>query len=245
MKLNWPKSKGGKIFLGVIIYFILIIGFTRVAGVVTIAGSIALGVYLFTKNESFKQKNKAIKGLVSIGLAFFILIGAVFTSITRENIEKTKVASEKTQIEQQDKQKASEEQAKKAEEEKAKQQAEEQAKKDAEENAKKQAAEEAEAKKKAEEEAAKRAEEEKARAIAEKNNSVQAESTVITPANNTANVVSNVSVNSNDSRTVYWVPKGKSYHYNKGCPTLARSKTILEGPLSECPKSDPCDKCVH
>lgn len=49
---------------------------------------------------------------------------------------------------------------------------------------------------------------------------------------------------SND-RIVYWTPNGKSYHYTKDCPTLARSKTILSGPLSECPKSDPCDKCVR
>lgn len=45
-------------------------------------------------------------------------------------------------------------------------------------------------------------------------------------------------------RIVYWTPSGKSYHYSKNCPTLSRSKTILEGPLSECPKTDPCDKCV-
>jgi len=46
-------------------------------------------------------------------------------------------------------------------------------------------------------------------------------------------------------RTVYWVSGGKSYHYDKNCSTLARSKNILSGPASECPKTDPCDKCVH
>jgi len=45
-------------------------------------------------------------------------------------------------------------------------------------------------------------------------------------------------------RTVYWVPNGKSYHYNRNCSTLARSKTILSGPASKCPKTDPCNKCV-
>lgn len=49
----------------------------------------------------------------------------------------------------------------------------------------------------------------------------------------------------NSEITVYWTPNGKSYHYSKECPTLSRSKTILSGPLSECPKSDPCDVCVH
>jgi len=49
----------------------------------------------------------------------------------------------------------------------------------------------------------------------------------------------------NSDRIVYWTPNGKSYHYTKNCPTLSHSKTILSGPLSECPKSDPCDKCVR
>jgi len=48
-----------------------------------------------------------------------------------------------------------------------------------------------------------------------------------------------------EDRIVYWTPKGKSYHYTKNCPTLSRSKTILSGQLSECPKSDPCDRCTY
>ncbi|WP_279232028.1 hypothetical protein [Clostridium sp. HBUAS56017] len=43
---------------------------------------------------------------------------------------------------------------------------------------------------------------------------------------------------------MYWVANGKSYHYRKDCPTLAKSKNILEGQASSCPKTDPCDKCV-
>lgn len=46
-------------------------------------------------------------------------------------------------------------------------------------------------------------------------------------------------------RIVYWTPGGKSYHYNKNCRSLARSKTILEGPASTCPKTDPCNNCVR
>lgn len=49
----------------------------------------------------------------------------------------------------------------------------------------------------------------------------------------------------NNSRIVYWTPSGKSYHYSKSCSTLKRSKTILSGPLSKCPKKDPCNICVH
>ena len=52
-----------------------------------------------------------------------------------------------------------------------------------------------------------------------------------------------VTVPTND-RIVYWTSSGKSYHYTKSCSTLSRSKNILEGPLSSCPKTDPCDKCV-
>ena len=42
---------------------------------------------------------------------------------------------------------------------------------------------------------------------------------------------------------VYWTPKGKSYHTTKSCPTLSRSKTILEGTIGDSGKSDPCDRC--
>lgn len=53
------------------------------------------------------------------------------------------------------------------------------------------------------------------------------------------------SYNNKSSRTVYWVQKGKSYHFDINCRTLARSKNIYEGPLSDCPKSDPCDWCAN
>lgn len=45
-------------------------------------------------------------------------------------------------------------------------------------------------------------------------------------------------------RTVYWTSGGKSYHYDRNCKTLARSKNVQEGPASSCPKTDPCDVCV-
>jgi len=50
--------------------------------------------------------------------------------------------------------------------------------------------------------------------------------------------------NPNEARIVYWTPNGKSYHYNKNCSTLSRSKVIEEGSLSSSPKSDPCNICV-
>lgn len=52
----------------------------------------------------------------------------------------------------------------------------------------------------------------------------------------------------NNSRTVYYTPKGKSYHFDSNCRTLSRSKTILSGTLSEAINSghaDPCDVCTY
>ncbi|MBW9153043.1 ComEC/Rec2 family competence protein [Clostridium estertheticum] len=52
---------------------------------------------------------------------------------------------------------------------------------------------------------------------------------------------------SNNSKVVYYTPSGKSYHYDKNCRTLARSKTILNGTLGEALSSshnDPCNICA-
>ncbi|MDY4605506.1 DNA/RNA non-specific endonuclease [Clostridium tertium] len=63
-------------------------------------------------------------------------------------------------------------------------------------------------------------------------------------SNNTAiNESSNNTGSTSNSGIVYWTPKGGSYHTRKSCPTLSRSKTILEGTIQESGKSDPCDKC--
>lgn len=63
-------------------------------------------------------------------------------------------------------------------------------------------------------------------------------------SNNTATNESSITQsNISSSGIVYWTPKGGSYHTRKSCPTLSRSKTILEGTIQESGKSDPCDKC--
>lgn len=81
------------------------------------------------------------------------------------------------------------------------------------------------------------------------NNSSNTNSSTSSNTNNTTN---NSNVNSNsqnesqdstNSSAVYWTPKGKSYHTTKNCPTLSRSKTILEGTIEESGKYDPCDRC--
>lgn len=49
------------------------------------------------------------------------------------------------------------------------------------------------------------------------------------------------------SKTTYWTPKGKSYHFSSGCRTLSRSKTIYSGTLQEARdagKTDPCNVCA-
>lgn len=51
----------------------------------------------------------------------------------------------------------------------------------------------------------------------------------------------------NNSKIVYYTPTGKSYHYDKNCRTLSRSKTILSGTLGEVLSSshnDPCNICA-
>ncbi|SCN24881.1 ComEC family competence protein [Clostridium sp. N3C] len=67
-------------------------------------------------------------------------------------------------------------------------------------------------------------------------------------SNGTSNNSSQSNSNSSASKIVYYTPSGKSYHYDKNCRTLSRSKTILETTLEEALKSkhsDPCDFCVH
>jgi DNA-entry nuclease len=56
-------------------------------------------------------------------------------------------------------------------------------------------------------------------------------------------VPSGQSANNANDPIVYWTPNGKSYHSTPKCPTLGRSKNICSGPLSQCPKTDPCNRC--
>ena len=48
------------------------------------------------------------------------------------------------------------------------------------------------------------------------------------------------------SATVYWTPGGEKYHSTQDCPSLARSRTILSGSLSDAQaagKLEPCKNC--
>lgn len=69
-------------------------------------------------------------------------------------------------------------------------------------------------------------------------------------ASKTKKSKNNTSANSSSTRntgsgTYYWTPYGKSYHSRSSCPTLSRSRTINSGPLSSCPKTDPCNVCCR
>lgn len=46
-----------------------------------------------------------------------------------------------------------------------------------------------------------------------------------------------------NNKTVYWTPKGKTYHTSKSCFALSRSKVILEGSAVESEKDALCDLC--
>lgn len=78
------------------------------------------------------------------------------------------------------------------------------------------------------------------------NNSSNTSSKVNNTTNNSNtnnNSINESQSSANSSEIVYWTPNGKSYHTTKNCPTLSRSKTILEGTISESGKNDPCDRC--
>lgn len=43
---------------------------------------------------------------------------------------------------------------------------------------------------------------------------------------------------------VYWTPKGKVWHANASCPSLARSKVVNSGTIEQSGKSRGCSKCT-
>ena len=62
----------------------------------------------------------------------------------------------------------------------------------------------------------------------------------------TSKDITSSSSNNSSNGTYYFTKSGKSYHTTKNCPTLSRSKNILEGTIKEAisqGKSDPCDRC--
>jgi competence protein ComEC len=127
------RSKENKIFtklnakiaVALLIYFVLIGLAPKFVGSATMLGAIGLFVYLFFKNDKFKQKTKKTKGIVAIGLLFMLSFGSTLTTAATGNPGQSSLTPDKAKVESQAKieaeNKTKEEQVKKEAEVKAKQ----------------------------------------------------------------------------------------------------------------------------
>ncbi len=70
----------------------------RTTGYLTIIGVIVFGVYLFAKNQKFKEKSKSVKALTIIGLSLALVFALGLTTLSPESLEQVRSAAEKTQI---------------------------------------------------------------------------------------------------------------------------------------------------
>lgn len=87
-----------KISILIVLYSFLMLVLPRTTGYLTIIGVIVFGVYLFAKNQNFKEKSKLTKALTIIGLSFAIIFALGLTTLSPESLEQTRSAAEKTQI---------------------------------------------------------------------------------------------------------------------------------------------------
>lgn len=97
------KSKKSTISIAVILYSFLMYLLPRVTGYLTVLCALAYIVYLFAKNQKFKEKSKMAKALTFIGLSFIVIWGLLLTTLSPESLEQARSASEKTKIETQQK----------------------------------------------------------------------------------------------------------------------------------------------
>lgn len=123
--MNFLKKKKVIIPIIIIIWLILIAYVTKFAGALTILGTIAGGIYLFTKNEKFKSKSKKVKAIAVVGLVLIFILGVSAVTydpvlFQQRKIQAEKAKAEKQKQEQIEKQKEAEEKSKKEAEEKAK-----------------------------------------------------------------------------------------------------------------------------
>ena len=235
------KNKWVTIPLGIIVYFIFMVTLPRFTGWITIICVIAFCVYLFTKNEKFKSSKRIVKWIITVGLVLLGFIGIIFTTISPENIEKSRLTSQKVNIEKQkeedekeriaqeeaERQKIEQEEVTKKLEEKKKQLAEEeQLKKEQEEQTKK----DAEEKYKAEEEARRKVEE-KAQSKAEEENKKNEEEKRIQKNQDSKKKEDEIKEESSSKigqskgaeRHVVISVQGKKYHL-PGCRTVKQEK---------------------
>ncbi|APM39392.1 hypothetical protein [Clostridium kluyveri] len=123
--MNFLKKKKVIIPIIIIMWLILIAYVTKFAGALTILGTIAGGIYLFTKNEKFKSKSKKVKAIAVVGLVLIFILGVSAVTYDPVLFQQRKIQAEKVKVEKQkqeqiEKQKEAEEKAKKEAEEKAK-----------------------------------------------------------------------------------------------------------------------------
>ncbi|KZL94002.1 hypothetical protein [Clostridium magnum] len=104
--MKFLKNKIVAIPVGIILFIILLVISPKLAGILLIFGSLCLGLYLYTKSERFKSWNKVVKGLITSGLAFILLIGIGFFNTNPQTAEQQKLTAEKAKIEQQQKDQA-------------------------------------------------------------------------------------------------------------------------------------------
>lgn len=104
--MKFLKNKIVSIPVGIILFIILLGISPKLAGILVIFESLGLGVYLYTKSEKFKSWNKGVKGLITAGLAFVLLIGIGFFNVNPQTAEQQKLTAEKGKIEQQQKDQA-------------------------------------------------------------------------------------------------------------------------------------------
>ena len=100
--MNFIKKKGFYVPISIIIYFVLLFNLPKIIGALTIASTVALGTYLFKKNERFKEKGIISKALTIIALLVVFLFcgigGLIYDPVS---VERHELATDKLKQEEQ------------------------------------------------------------------------------------------------------------------------------------------------
>jgi O-antigen/teichoic acid export membrane protein len=100
MKLNLKENKQinnkwNRIAASIILYSILMYLLPRTTGYLTVIAVIIYTVYLFVKDQKFKEKSIWTKILIIIALCFVLLFGLSLTTLSPESLEKVRSAAQK------------------------------------------------------------------------------------------------------------------------------------------------------
>ncbi len=86
----------------IIILLLVIVGILpKVAGTIMIIGAAGGGIYLYTKNDKFKNYGKGTKTIITIGLIFTLIFGIGILEYDPQAVEQQRLAGEKIKAEQQ------------------------------------------------------------------------------------------------------------------------------------------------